>query len=167
MFSGVDRLRAFFLAGTVPVPSPFPAVGKITAQLRAGDRSPSAQDLAMDALRVEHWQSPRVMIARTVLVEDVQAVVIPDDPHRVNLLEGTWYFRPDIERRLLPLLCANEETRGLVYVHESAPVYMQVEVGMTAAESAEYYPPVIRERNDEHYHLGNLAYERPVTLCCG
>ena len=42
---------------------------------------------------------------------------------------------------------------GTVFVNENAPVLMQVRVSMTAAESAEYYPPVVRDRSDSHYCL--------------
>ena len=42
---------------------------------------------------------------------------------------------------------------GTVFVRETTPVLMQVEVSMTAAESAEYYPPVVRDRSDVHYAM--------------
>ena len=157
MLQSRDQLRAFFLADTVPIPSPFPALGRISFELHAGEQRESAEKVALDTLRVEYRQSPRVMIARTVLVEDVQAVFVPEDGGNVDLLDGGWYFRPEIKSSLLACLSENLETTGIVYVRESAPVLMQVEVGMTAAESAEYYPPLARERNDAHYCLTRVA----------
>ena len=167
MFDSRDQLRSFFLAGTVPIPSPFPSLGKISLELRAGDVKQEPGDLALDAVRIVHQQSPRVLIARTVLLDDVQAVFIPDRPGSVDLVLGTWCFRPDIRRRLIALVAENVKTKGIVYVPEAARVYMEVGVGMTAAESAEYYPPLARERNDAHYRLGgSRENDREIRCPC-
>jgi hypothetical protein len=43
---------------------------------------------------------------------------------------------------------------------------MQVEVSMTAAESAEYYPPVIRERGDAHYCMIHDGLSPETSFGC-
>jgi len=164
MLMSLDQVRAFFLAGTVPIPSPFPAVGVILPELFSAKDGSKSKGFALGAVRVEYWQSPRVMIARTVLLEDIQALFLPEDKGGVDLNRGHWEFHPGIEQWLQPLARKNQECKdqekvtfeGIVFVRENAQVYMQVEVGMTAAESAEYYPPIIRERSDEYYDLHRL-----------
>ena len=168
MLRSRDQLRSFFLAGTVPIPSPFPALGKISLNLHAGDVQQAPEELPLDALVIEHQQSPRVTIARTVLIDDVQAVFLPGDPEDFNLLGGTWYFQPEIKKCLVAALSENVDAKGIVHVPEGARVYMEVGVGMTAAESAEYYPPLAPERSDAHYQLGgqNDASNPGIRCTC-
>jgi hypothetical protein len=144
------QLRAFALAGTVPVPSPFPELGKILLVPGGLVYDKTREPVREDVVVIEHLQSNRVLIRRTVLLRDVAAVVFaPIDK------DDNWFFGPEIGKELEARSNANRDDllMGIAYAREQAPVLMQAEVGMTAAESAEYYPPVCGERTDAHYTL--------------
>lgn len=179
MSSVFDPLRALCLAGTVTIPSPFPQLGRITlATIEHATLAPTpgcnVKSARPNCLRIEHVQSPRLLIARYVLLEEVEAVFLPADPDAPHLLEGKWYagtarcakFAKRLARR-----ADGDAAVGIVYVREQARVLMHVEVGMTAAESAEYYPPMVRDRSDAHYSLTDDAEIRAQALprqwhCC-
>jgi hypothetical protein len=145
------QLRSLSLAGTVAIPSPFPELGKIF--LQAGGviyQGASGEATREDLVVIEHMQSHRVTVTRRVFLRDVAAVAFcPLDTSMKN-----WYFGPEIVRELRARSNSNNADlmMGIAYVRETAPVLMDVEVGMTAAESAEYYPPVL-DRSDSHYDL--------------
>lgn len=144
------QLRSFALAGTVPIPCPFPEVGKLSlvpgGLVYGKTREPAQEDVVV----IEHLQSNRLLVRRSVLLRDVAAVVfLPIDR------DDSWFFGPEIGKELEARANCNRDDLllGIAYAREHAPVLMQVEVGMTAAESAEYYPPVVGERTDDHYSL--------------
>jgi hypothetical protein len=148
------QLRSFQLAGTVALPSPFPEVGRLRL-LPGGVHYNAGPESALDLVAVEHTQSNRVTITRHVALHDVAAVFFVNPEKPAQFSDSGWYFGPEIGPQLeirstanAPALCL-----GIVYVREQAAVLMRVEVGMTAAESAEYYPPVVGERTDDHYTL--------------
>jgi hypothetical protein len=150
---------AFRLAGTVGLPSPYPATGSVEIVALVGDDGKPVEVY----LRVIHRLSLRLKIARLVELSSVRAVYAAWRPaatappvvsHPAPAPSPTdWSVRTakavrtHVLRRLrvgkakgrvvFPLLPA-----AIVYVPESAPVLMDVEIGMTAAESAEYYPPL-------------------------
>ena len=158
-----DPLRSFYLAGTVSIPSPFPEVGILS--LAKFDSAGTGRAVP-GFLRIEHVQSPRLVVARNVLVDDVQALFLPDDPDNPDLSRGTWFSGPGTRKKWLAKMKrpSSRPVHGIVYVHENARVLMQVEVGMTAAESAEYYPPIPQERSDAHYDLGMSATTAPCAV---
>jgi hypothetical protein len=145
------QLRTLSLAGTVALPSPFPELGKLSLQAGGVSYNGSKGETGReDLIVIEHVQSNRVIITRRVLLREVTAVAFcPIDATTKN-----WYFGSEIARELRARSNSNDLDlmMGIAYVRESAPVLMEVEVGMTAAESAEYYPPVL-ERSDAHYNL--------------
>jgi hypothetical protein len=169
------QLRSLSLAGTVALPSPFPEVGKICLQpggvIYQGANGESARE---DLVVIEHVQSNRVTIIRRVFLRDVAAAAFcPIDESTNN-----WHFGPEIGRVLRARSNSNNGglMMGIAYVRETAPVLMEVQVGMTAAESAEYYPPVL-ERSDAHYafhitdchggggcHTKGTLYSKPCHL---
>ena len=157
-----EQIRTMYLAGTVSVPLIFPELGKITAGRQSED--PASPLL----LRVEHRISPRLMIARSFLLSEVAVVFIPNDPHCVDVNRGRWLVNGQLESVLLPQGDASVEVLGIAYVLERARTLMQVEVGMTAAESVDYYPPLPGDRSLDHYKtpdaLGGASLE--TNLCC-
>ncbi|MHB8973098.1 MAG: hypothetical protein ACYC3X_11820 [Pirellulaceae bacterium] len=147
-----DEVRALYLGGTVPVPSPFPETGLITL---CKDAVRPGLEIRRSTLRVTHTISAKLTITRTFLLEDVSAVCITEgaDPTR-----GRWLLGPAIEKLMS---CTQESCgkdgepqRGIVYVREDAGTLMQVSVGMTAAESVDYYPPLPGDRSRNHYCVG-------------
>jgi hypothetical protein len=149
-----EQFLALQLAGTVALPSPPPATGSV-------EIAPSSNASGIH-LRIVHRVSLKLTLIRYVSVDHVRAICAhwevgkPAGEAEVVAAKAPvvtcWAcktlieFRPLLEQRLksgksgpfpLPWL---EET--VVYVPEQAPVLMQVDVGLTAAESAEYYPPL-------------------------
>jgi hypothetical protein len=144
------QLRSFALAGTVPIPCPFPEVGKLSLVPGGLVYEKTTEPVREDVVVIEHLQSNRLVVRRTVLLRDLAAVVfLPIDR------DDSWFFGPEIAKELAARSNCNRDDLllGIAYAHEQAAVLMQVEVGMTAAESAEYYPPVVGERTDDHYSL--------------
>jgi hypothetical protein len=145
--------QSLHLAGTVSVPPTFPELGKLYLERGACGVAPQGKTAPADVLCVELELSPRVSIARKFLVSDVAAVFVPKSPGNVNLSDGTWLLAGEIDQ--LETLEANSGggLLGIAYVPESARTLMQVEVGMTAAESVEYYPPLPDDRSVNHYQF--------------
>jgi hypothetical protein len=161
------QLRALHLAGTVPVPSPYPEVGRISLRPGALGYECAGEGTAGDLVAVEHRQTSRVTVTRLVRLEDVAALVLLRRARRCRRA-AVWYYGPEIRVVLEEQCNANAPglVTGIVYVRESAQVVMQVEVGMTAAESAEYYPPVVGERSDAHYGLGTWPVDCDYAKDC-
>jgi hypothetical protein len=145
-----DSLNALHLAGTISFPNPFPEPGWISLE---GLSSRRRKRDAEDVVRVEHVHSHRLVVSRRVRLDDVQVVYLADDPKNPTSVRDRWcvgrsglaiWLKGLRKNRPHPLV-------GTVFVRENTPVLMQVEVSMTAAESAEYYPPVVRDRSDAHY----------------
>lgn len=150
-----DQLRSFHLAGMVGIPSPFPELGILSVVegvLGAGDQQ---QTWALSFLRIEHRQSPRLLIARSVLSTDVAGIFCPDDHEHNDVLKGTWHLGSEAIRAFVELLKRGPDgsRRGIVYVPRDARVLMQVEIGMTAAESAAYYPPITNDTSERESPL--------------
>ncbi|MGE5192437.1 MAG: hypothetical protein ACM3U2_08025 [Deltaproteobacteria bacterium] len=148
-----DAIQALHLAGTVSIPNPFPEPGWISLDALTSSKGRKRAD--EDVVRVEHVHSNRLVISRRVRIDDVQVMHLADDPKNPRELRDRWCVgRSGLsiwldglrKSRPRPLL-------GTVFVRETTPVLMQVEVSMTAAEAAEYYPPVIRERSDAYYAI--------------
>lgn len=170
-----EQQIALNLAGAVAVPTPRPATarvlavtdGKVTARiarLLGGDQPPRSALrglLRRVCLRVVHRISPRLTITRLIPVHEVRAVFVPDDPDDAHLDRGRWYLPGEVAHQATSALAerygqvgreAHVEVAvfacpGIVYLAEAAPLLMQVEVSMTAAESAEYYPPLPHDRS--------------------
>jgi len=147
-----QQLLAKSLAGTVSFPSTLPHL----ADLSILPVQPSDQGNEQTRqLRVEHRMSPSLTIIRTVDLSEVAAVFLPRDLRHVDLNDGTWLLAEEIPAQLAihQNNSSNGPLRGIVRLPEQATVFMQVEVGMTAAESAEYYPPIACDRAVNHYQL--------------
>jgi hypothetical protein len=146
------------LAGTVGLPTPYPATGKIF--IDAG--SSAVKNPAEIHLELVHQVNHRVRITRWVALDQVQAILASDDQWAgkaareapaVSLTPGRGWtikllneligvVRPRITAAKQQPVRAAWLDHAIVFVAETTPVLMRVEVGMTAAESAEYYPPL-------------------------
>lgn len=138
-----DQELTLLLAGTVGLPSPPPATGTVDVVTVECRDAATPSDLY---LRVTHRVGSRMTLVRTVRLTDVRVIraVWPDQEEDAHPVAKT-------PREFLPLAEAQARpdganspwlTKAVLYVLEAAPVLLQVEVGMTAAESADYYPPV-------------------------
>lgn len=146
-----SQVRQLSLAGTVSCPPQFPDVGKINLQLRVIPENCEQAHCGHDLIEVVHEVSPRVEISRQFLVESVHAMFLPKDPKAVDLKRGHWYFGRQVREKLEEARRKKEAVVGIVYTPESASTLMRVDVAMTAAESAQYYPPLSGDRSHNHY----------------
>ena len=142
-----DQLIALSLAGTVRLPSPTPATGSISADLpdRGAPFDPSAI-----YLRLTHRPGPRMKIMRIMRLSDIRAI----SGHWFDPMTGiqeadiSFHTEASIRTTVQGLIAQTVEPAlawpmdAAVYLPEAAPVLMRVEVGLTAAASADYYPPL-------------------------
>ena len=133
--------RTLFLAGAVPVPTPFPELGAIWID-REGVVFRRLDSRHESVLCVEHVTPPSLAILRAARLRDVAAVFVPADATEdVDLDKGVWLLGPEIDKLEDVKQCNGPDQRkmGIVYLPESAPVLMRTEFGMTGGESANYY----------------------------
>jgi hypothetical protein len=152
--------QSMALAGTIPFPTIFPELGFLSYSDQGIDLPGPAQGGKRPTLTVEQLLSPRLTIWRTFFVEDVAAVFLPEDEKHVKLADGEWLLSGEIKA-----LKKSGPTRGIVYVRESAPALLYMQVGMTAAESAEYYPPLPDDRSINHYRFSSAVDIGDVVGC--
>ena len=160
-----DALHALHLAGTISIPNPFPEPGWISLDALSSSKGRKRAD--EDVVRIEHVHSNRLVISRRVRIDDIQVMHLADDSKNPEELRDRWCVGRSGLSLWLDGLRKNRPRPlvGTVFVRETTPVLMQVEVSMTAAESAEYYPPVVRERSDAHYAFSEAGL--PVATSCG
>ncbi len=133
------------LAGTVPLPSPFPAAGAVSVVV-----SKDGEDLEV-LVKILQVVGEKRIITRFVRPEDIRAIrARPEsgpqgDPHDWPVL-GVKKIQGELDSRAGSLLKKAkvgiiEEAvwyaAAIVYVAESAPVLHRNEIGVTAAASAE------------------------------
>ncbi|HET6425602.1 MAG TPA: hypothetical protein VFG20_18070 [Planctomycetaceae bacterium] len=147
-----QQLLAKSLAGTVSFPPTFPQLARISV---VSSPLPVHGATANLLLRAEQMMSSTLSIIRTCSLSDVAGVFIPRDCGNVRLDDGLWLLGEEIAAHLAIHQHNQQQIPplGIVRVAEHVSVFMQVEVGMTAAESAEYYPPLPCDRSHDHYQL--------------
>jgi hypothetical protein len=140
-----SQLTALTLAGTVALPSPYPAYGSVSLVV-VGD------DVDLEVLvKILQVVSPRRSIVRLIRPEDIRAIrgnpdgTIGAGPESWPILDLR-RLRADLDRRAEdlrarvgtgPLAESLWYRAAIVYVPESTPVLHRNEVGVTAAVSAE------------------------------
>ncbi|MEZ6125100.1 MAG: hypothetical protein R3C49_18290 [Planctomycetaceae bacterium] len=142
MSTSEERLRIMLLSGTVTIPPRLPDLADISFK-SLGSR------IVVEATQVV---SPRTTIRRTFFPEDVMAVFVPDDSTAVDLTQGEFLTGDKLDSKALSLLdkCS---IQGIVYVREHAQSLLELSAGLTAAESAEFYPPLPTDRSVNHYDM--------------
>ena len=146
------------LAGTVSVPQRFPQLAMISFAMNEADSS--ELDVDFTYLAVDHLINAKLRIRRSFRTSDVSAVFLPWNCDSVDLQNGEWFLGAEIIKALPTVLDNRGGTaRGIAYVPEQAATLMQVEVGMTAAESVDYYPPLPDDRSLDHYAMGAPSAE--------
>jgi hypothetical protein len=99
------------------------------------------------------------------MATDVAAVFVPDDPDCVDLRKGKWLLGDEISTIGI-LSGKGASVVGIAYVREQASTLLNVEIGMTAAESAEYYPPLPDDRSVNHYRFENPGSIKGSVFDC-
>ena len=105
---GDNHLRSMALAGTVAVPSPFPAAGpdrcehatalpKTRSTVWRTPRRSRPSSFRKVLVEIAHEVNPRLTITRVVKLCDIAAVFQPADTSQVSLSQGQWYLSPELE----------------------------------------------------------------------
>jgi hypothetical protein len=131
--------RALVLGGTIALPAPFPRVGNLCLANTSKVKKIFGDCEGVALLKIVHTIEPSTQIVRTVVLRHVRAIFQPTDPRNPILDEGNWSFFPFSESFLEKM-----PTSGIVFVPEHIPVMTKVIFSGTAAESAEYCPPIHR-----------------------
>jgi hypothetical protein len=137
---------ALTLAGTVPLPSPYPACGPVSVVIALDDKEFEF------FVKIVQVVSDKRIITRFVRPEDVRAIRGHPEgkgggsPESWPVL-GVKKIKAALEKRTRELVAKAEKTgvldeaswydSAIVYVAESAPVLHRDEVGVTAAVSCE------------------------------
>lgn len=161
-----EDIRHLMLAGTISFPSTFPKLGL----LGLVDRPDLAEITAAPSSRyltVTEDSSLSVTIKRWVAISEVKAVLVPRDPNHVRAEDGMWYFGNEIEQALTVCLRNGQRPLGIAYVAEATATLLEVRAGMTAAESAQYYPPITCDRTRNHYNPGSVVLAQQVPSHVG
>ena len=72
---------------------------------------------------------------------------------------GTWLLGNEISA----YLSGKDRVLGIVFVAEAESTLLEVHAGMTAGESAQYYPPLPSDRSFNHY--GGQTQKRHMMSC--
>ena len=166
------EIQTMCLAGTVSVPQSGPPLARLSI---VQCDWPAANGTSRPVLQVEHQISPKLRITRNFHLSDVAAVFMPDDSNNINLECGTWLLENEIAPHITTLERNSEHgPLGVAYVREQAATLMRVDVGMTAAESVDYYPPLPGDCSNDHYRIPACAKqvvgyeEHPLAMmACG
>lgn len=134
-----------FLSGTVSIPPRSPDVADISHSRNQGESGPFF-------VTATQQLSPKVVIRRTFFVQDVMSLFIPRDAKQVDFEKGTWLQGDGLANQLSSLL-DQAPIKGIIYVREFAQSILEMEAGLTAAESAQYYPPLPDDRSVDHYSM--------------
>ena len=126
-----------YLVGTIAIPNAFPELATIQSHAQARLIGGGALDNVLQIIE----RKPQWTIVRTVSVRDVIAVFTttetnPGEIRRDWLNAKNWITGKRSIRDI------KGTQTGIAYVSDRARVIMNIEFGMTAADSAEYYPPV-------------------------
>ena len=133
-----------YLAGTVSIPPKFPELATISFAVVNGRFIVEAtQEL-----------SPKLIIKRTFFAADVSSIFKPSNENIIDLRKGTFYEADALETFVKQRLKSKKvEFKGIVYVREHAQSSLEMTAGLTAAESAEFYPPLPNDRSVNHYDM--------------
>lgn len=161
-----DEYRQLLLAGSVTFPATFPQVGRLALALEPRPGRPSEP---LEILSVEEYPSPRVTLARRVLLASVRAVFLPRDAAAVHFSDGQWLLEDEVGHGLRERLAASPSPLyGIAFVPESEPSMLHVSAGMTAAESSQYYPPLPGDPSHNHYNpwpVSSALASTPKRAC--
>ena len=140
-----DQHISLLLAGTVALPSPFPAAGRLSVGVHVHDEGDDPEIF----LEIEQVVDVHRTIFRILRFEDVRAIRASDGSipaHEAPLLTARQIASKVGEKSKL-LANGRKEAGGpgkellfkqaIVYVPETCPVLHRVHLGLTAGESAE------------------------------
>ncbi|PHQ34731.1 hypothetical protein [Rhodopirellula bahusiensis] len=145
MSKSPEQLRAMALSGTVSIPPRFPDLAIISFETCDNSTSPFVV-VAYQKL------SPKLSIKRTFFPSDLKCFFVPESTSHVDLENGEWFEGNQLLKKA-QLMLDSTKVEGILYVREQAQSLLEMEAGMTAAESAEFYPPLPDDRSVNHYNM--------------
>jgi hypothetical protein len=155
-----EQYKHLMLAGTITFPSTFPQLGILSLRKSTGHGAiESVAAKYNDLLVITERPSIRITISRCMPAADVRAVFLPHDPHHVSWDHGHWFLGEEVLEKVRARLASCAQLYGIVFVAEHTATLLEVEAGMTAAESAQYYPPLLCDRSNNHYDASGKAHQ--------
>lgn len=160
-------LQKMYLAGTVTVPPRLPGVSQLTFEVSGKAFS------QITLVKATQEISPKVTITRTFFLEDVKAIFVPDAGQRCDLKNGQWFAGPKAVSGKVEQFVGKDGFDGVIFVREDAQSLLETKAGLTAAENAEYYPPLPEDRSVSNYNLKKVGClhdecdDFPGPTCCG
>ena len=164
---GQHTTEALAKAGTVQFPCPPPASGKlylgINPDFSDGHRNPDLPSVSPQYfLRLVHIVSQQLVITRIIDLKELRGVSLPAAPTTKDGASRVFRtvndFTEEITNAISALTKAESKKPGeyevvlfedaVIYVPESAPVLLRIqyELGVSAAEAAEYADLLMREQ---------------------
>lgn len=155
MSDSKQRQKSMSLAGTVSIPPRLPRLANISFEFEEN----------MFLIVATEDLSPKLQIKRTFFAHDVKAIFYPANDKRVDagLTDGKWVVGDGIRKESGAR--QNKKSKlGIIYVSEHAQSQLEVQAGLTAAESAEYFPPLPDDRSVNHYDMvGCDSFPGPMS----
>lgn len=138
-----QKLKSMTLAGTISIPPLKPNLANISFVMEDG----CILVVATEDL------SPKLQITRTFFAEDVKAICFTKSFKSAKDLDsGKWLLAEQVYSTGKKDV-GKKPKSGILFVTESAQSQLEVQAGLTAAESAEYFPPLPDDRSVNHYAM--------------
>ncbi len=150
-------LRKMYLAGTISIPPSLPAKAAITVH----SKGPFNKQILL--LKATQEISQQVSVARTFFSKDVKAIFIPQG-NRCDLQNGEWHLGTVEVGDFIIQHLKSDGFEGVLFVTENAQSLLETKAGLTAAENAEYYPPMPQDRARNDYDLKRVGCNQDE--CC-
>lgn len=152
MSKSPEQIRSMALSGTISIPPRFPELATISFERCDGGTYP---------MLVVAYQklSPKLSIKRTFFPSDVKCLFVPKSTKNIDFEQGEWFEGSQLSKKA-QLMLDLTKVEGILFVREQGQSLLEMEAGMTAAESAEFYPPLPDDRSVNHYNMeppGNSA----------
>lgn len=152
-----EQLKHLAVSATVTFPATFPRLAEIRLREDRDGALTCGEQRTTYLVAIER-PSLRVTMRRVLPISDVRAIFIPRDSRCVHPDDGTWLLGPEVEVGIRLQIANRERLHGIVYVAEQTSTLLEVEAGMTAADSAQYYPPLPCDRAVNHYDPYRQTY---------
>ncbi len=144
-------IQKMHLAGTVSIPPRLPGVAHLTFE--TSGKAFSQITLAKATQDV----SAKVTMTRTFFLDDVKAIFVPAKGESCDLKNGEWHAGAKAVEKKIEGSVDKDGFHGVIFVREDAQSLLETKAGLTAAENAEYYPPLPEDRSVNQYNLRKVG----------
>ena len=150
-------IKKIYFAGTIAFPPEHQGYGKVSVFSTGSRKSMVAY------IKVEQELSHAVTIARTFFQDDVKAVLELPTQGTDCANDGIWHVgRAEVDKWVDNILDATGDEvktcKAIIYVSEQAQSLLETKAALTAAECAEYYPPMPQKSSrGSQYTIGKTG----------